>query len=86
MNIEFVESEDALDLSKEASTDETKASGEKQATNDEDIDVINVQPMPIFASDSEDEEDVFEFSTKVRQTIGNRRNARNTVYDEGTNL
>eukprot|EP00934_Nitzschia_sp_Nitz4_P001297 Nitzschia sp. Nitz4//scaffold4_size323378//229440//231143//NITZ4_000690-RA/size323378-processed-gene-0.373-mRNA-1//-1//CDS//3329553489//1297//frame0 len=67
-NVEYVECEDEFDV-----TEDTARAGtiekEDQSEN-ADINVLAVDPVPVFASDSEDEEDVFHFETKVKRIFG----------------
>jgi WD40 repeat protein len=75
-NIEYVEREDEFDVDAEgnfvALDDEGEAA--KAVSNDDGggsnvaIDVLTVAPVPVFASDSEDERDVFEFPVRLRST------------------
>lgn len=74
MNVEYVEREDEFDLD-----DDGKFIAESGSTNgktnneDEPVDVTTVEKVPVFASDSEDEEEVFSFETKVVNLLAGRK-------------
>lgn len=67
-NIEYAECEDEFDVI-ENGKEEVKTQKE---TKDENapVDIIAIDQVAAFASDSEDEEDVFTFETKVRRIFG----------------
>ena len=47
------------------------ASMEEDNREDEIVDILTIEPVPVFQSDSEDEEDVFIFETAItRPTSG----------------
>jgi WD40 repeat protein len=72
-NIEYVECEDEFDIfqgDSKKNQDETMSDGENAL-----VDVLTVSKIASFASDSEDEEDVFAFETKVKHNIGLTANA-----------
>jgi COMPASS component SWD1 len=63
MNVEYVEREDEFDLVEEQEED-------AEAKELEDfVDVVTVDPVPVFASDSESESEVFAFDTKIHQVV-----------------
>ena len=47
----------------------TLPSHEEEVTMDTVVDVQTIRPVPVFASDSEDETQVFSFETKVKNLI-----------------
>lgn len=67
MNVEYIEREDEFDVDENgvhlaASHDaHTSAAGNESAI----VDVMTIEPVPVFASDSEEEENVFAFETRV---------------------
>jgi len=71
-NSEYLECEDEFDI----------PSNENRKTHDDNVntgenalvDVLTVEKIAAFASDSEDEEEVFSFDTKVKQKIGPNAN------------
>jgi len=67
MNVEYVEREDEFDLVEEQDRD----AGEKEM--EEIVDVETVDPVPVFASDSESESEAFTFATIIHSVmIANR--------------
>jgi COMPASS component SWD1 len=67
-NVEYVEREDEFDNDEEENGDEPK--NEEDEEEIVSVDVVTVDPVPVFASDSEDEEEVFCFETKITRRIG----------------
>lgn len=67
-NIEYVEGEDEFDVT--SKTNEGKEGPIVEKTEDLDVDVLTVDPISVFASDSEDETEVFKFETQVKRTFG----------------
>jgi WD40 repeat protein len=67
-NVEYVECEDEFDIDDDDKEDEPK----KEEDEDENgkADVLTIESVPVFASDTEDEEDVFYFDTKVTRLLG----------------
>ena len=65
-NVEYVEREDEFDID----DDKDGGPGEEDDEEDNHVDVVNVDPVPVFASDSEDEEGVFHFETKITRRLG----------------
>jgi len=69
-NVEYVECEDEFDIvedEKEGSISKDEDDGENEI-----VDILTVEPVPVFQSDSEDEADVFTFETQVTNPIGGR--------------
>lgn len=73
MNIEYVEKEDEFDVVIDGDdAEEERRKKEVEAKLMEEgkfVDVTTVDPVPVFDSDSEEEEDVFRFETKIPCTI-----------------
>jgi WD40 repeat protein len=67
-NVEYVEREDEFDIDEDEKGDEPKK--EEDEEENDNVDVVHVEPVPVFASDSEDEEGVFCFETKITRRIG----------------
>jgi WD40 repeat protein len=63
MNVEYVEREDEFDL-----VEEQEGDAEEKELEDF-VDVVTVDPVPVFASDSESESEVFAFDTKIHQVM-----------------
>lgn len=61
-NVEYVECEDEFDI-----VDSEDLESQKKDDEDEEdkeiVDILTIEPVPVFQSDSEDEQDVFYFST-----------------------
>ena len=77
-NIEYMEREDELDVD---ANGKFLAQGTEGAGNeDEHVDVLTIEPVPVFASDSEDEDEVFHFPTRVKGIL-NLRTAKKDVDD-----
>lgn len=75
MNVEYVEKEDEFDVvvdgddfSEETKRKETEA---KLKEEGKIVDVVTVDRVPVFDSDSEDEEDVFRFESRIVGTMKN---------------
>jgi WD40 repeat protein len=67
MNVEYVEDEDEFDI----------VEGEEKGLSDgeeaiSDVDVVKVESVPVFASDSESESEVFIFETKMNNLMSGR--------------
>lgn len=86
-NVEYVEGEDELDevvaeVNNKNNNNHEEENGETTTTSNEapsqqqqdPIDVMTLEPVPVFASDSEDEGEVFEFDVKVVRSFGQQRN------------
>ncbi len=74
-NIEYVEQEDEFDIvvdegSGVAILDATKDGEEEDEENEEVLDVVTIEHIPAFESDSE--EDVFCFPTSVKGLVNRR--------------
>jgi hypothetical protein len=67
-NVEYVEREDEFDNDEEENGDEPKTDEDEEEIVS--VDVVTVDPVPVFASDSEDEEEVFCFESKITRRIG----------------
>jgi WD40 repeat protein len=67
-NVEYVEREDEFDIDDDDKDDEPK--NEEDDEENIDADVVAVEPVPVFASDSEEEEGVFFFQTKITRRLG----------------
>jgi len=84
MNVEYVEREDEFDLDEDGNKIEDKE--EKDAETDDEralVDVVTVERVPVFASDSEDEGDVFHFETKFANMLGGRAGRHGMSLHEG---
>jgi hypothetical protein len=70
-NVEYVECEDEFDIVED---DKLKGSNQEKGEDEMDentiVDVLAIEPVPVFASDSEDESDVFSFQTKITRVLG----------------
>ncbi|KAI2510194.1 hypothetical protein MHU86_4226 [Fragilaria crotonensis] len=77
MNVEYVEQEDEFDVVTD--DDENEASGGDEEDNI--IDVVTVEAVPVFASDSESESEVFTFETKMSNLMFGR--GRNHAKADG---
>ena len=74
-NVEYIEREDEFDIDEQgAHLADNHAHGETDDKENSDVDVLTIKPVPVFASDSEDEREVFDFETKV--TGGRIRGAK----------
>ena len=70
-NVEYVECEDEFDIQEnDKETELSRAAAEEDDNEDEHVDVLKIDPVPVFASDSESEEDVFFFETAVKRLAG----------------
>ena len=67
-NVEYVECEDEFDIVEGGDGNDKK--NDEDEEEQEPVDVLTVESVPVFASDSEDEEDVFCFETKVTRLLG----------------
>ena len=77
MNVEYVEQEDEFDVAVE--NDEKGMSGEDEVENT--VDVVTVELVPVFASDTESESEVFTFETKMNNLMFGR--GRNHAKADG---
>jgi WD40 repeat protein len=64
MNVEYVEDEDEFDI---IEGEENELSDGEKAVSD--VDVVKVESVPVFASDSESESEVFVFETKMNNMM-----------------
>ena len=77
-NVEYVEQEDEFDvvLSGDSKEDERKKDAQAEASSnlerEEVVDVVKVDRIPVFDSDSEDDDDVFYFRTTVKGLLNTR--------------
>eukprot|EP00536_Pseudo-nitzschia_multiseries_P002745 jgi/Psemu1/184298/e_gw1.38.112.1 len=62
-NVEYMECEDEFDIVEEANGG--SASKDEDSEEDNYVDILTVEPVPVFQSDSENEEDVFTFEPTV---------------------
>jgi WD40 repeat protein len=81
MNVEYIEREDEFDLPvhavEQAGSDQAKAISTAVGSGGGGlesviVDVTTITPVPVFASDSEREEDVFVFETRVKNLLAGR--------------
>ena len=75
MNVEYVEQEDEFDLVV-GKTDHSDDNGDNGPDQDV-VDVLAVDKVPVFASDSESESEVFSFRPKSINLMSNRGRGRN---------
>lgn len=66
-NVEYIEREDEYDL--DETTKAPLCTKPIAVVEDTSVDVLGVDPVPVFASDSEDEDEVFEFETRVKNVF-----------------
>ena len=70
-NVEYIEKEDEFDT---VILENMEDKPEKTEEEDNIVDVVTVEKIPVFDSDSEDETDIFSFETKVLgMMVGGRR-------------
>lgn len=80
MNVEYVEREDEFDLDKEGNIMMTKEDADAEMEDENAVvDVVTIESVPVFDSDSEDEEDVFHFETKFTNILGGRVDRRHSL-------
>jgi len=79
-NVEYVEDEDEFDVVKASddthdatTSSESPMSMDVDDDSDEEVDVVSRDPITVYASDSEDEADVFHFEVKVYNLMVERR-------------
>lgn len=80
MNVEYVECEDEFDRDKQGrhqavDKESNSIGGESNSSEDSLVDVTTIEPVPVFASDSEGEEDVFYFETRIKDLMARRGRA-----------
>lgn len=73
MNVEYVEREDEFDVDEQGRylTEVEKEDGEDD-NEGAPVDVTTVEKVPVFASDSEEEEEVFNYEVKVVSVVSDR--------------
>jgi len=88
MNVEYVEREDEFDVVVDGDEEEERRRKEHESKMEEDdlVDVVTVEKVPVFDSDSEDETEVFHFETKVRCIMPVGRRGFGTGAGAGSNL
>jgi len=73
MNVEYIEREDEFDVDENgqhlAAAADSHVDAQSESYEDKKIDVTTIEPVPVFASDSEDEQDVFFFETKLKNAL-----------------
>lgn len=74
MNVEYIEREDEFDVDENG---RHLAAGHDLHSSSEGnesiiVDVRTIEPVPVFASDSEDEEEVFAFGTRMKNLLSGR--------------
>lgn len=67
-NVEYVECEDEFDITENMTGKDTIQKDDDHESAE--VNILAVDPVPTFASDSEDEESVFNFETKVKRILG----------------
>jgi len=73
MNVEYVEREDEFDVDTQGRYLMDIDNKDTQDDNENDfVDVATIERVPVFASDSEDEEEVFSYQTKVVNLLAER--------------
>jgi hypothetical protein len=83
MNVEYVEGEDELDVDEKGNFLADLENKKKVEENEgEIIDVCTVEHVPVFASDSEKEEEVFVFETKIRNLLAGRRVTKSIAIED----
>ena len=83
MNVEYVEGEDELDVDKDGKflVDQESAKGSEE-NESSIVDVCTIEPVPVFASDSEREEEVFAFETKLSNLLLGRRGTKQMAVED----
>jgi hypothetical protein len=74
-NVEYLECEDEFDIVEDE--DGMVVSKEEDDCEDETVDILTIEPVPVFQSDSEDEADVFSFRSHVTKGRGGGDNNTN---------
>lgn len=83
MNVEYIEGEDELDLDTNNSpSNRTGLQRMEDGPGEVMVDVRTWDPLPVFASDSEREEEVFQFETKIRNLLAGRRTTKSATFDD----
>mmetsp|Transcript_21000 Transcript_21000/g.46885 ORF Transcript_21000/g.46885 Transcript_21000/m.46885 type:complete len:106 (+) Transcript_21000:3-320(+) len=69
MNVEYVEREDEFDIVVDSDYSETERNRKKTDAEvkeeGEGVDVVTVDRVPVFDSDTEDEDEVFRFESRI---------------------
>lgn len=60
-----MECEDEFDIVENEKTD--SVSKEEDNTENDDVDILTIEHVPVFQSDSEDEDEVFMFETAINR-------------------
>ena len=83
MNVEYVEGEGELDVDKDGKflVDQENAQ-ELEENENATVDVCSVEPVPVFASDSEIENEVFVFEQKMSNLLLGRRFSKSVALDD----
>eukprot|EP00522_Entomoneis_paludosa_P015553 CAMPEP_0172447906 /NCGR_PEP_ID=MMETSP1065-20121228/7060_1 /TAXON_ID=265537 /ORGANISM="Amphiprora paludosa, Strain CCMP125" /LENGTH=826 /DNA_ID=CAMNT_0013199279 /DNA_START=35 /DNA_END=2515 /DNA_ORIENTATION=- len=63
---------------KKSQQDRIAPKSKKEETRDDDVDILTTAPVPVFASDSEEESEAFAFETRVKNLFVTRSNPRNS--------
>lgn len=78
MNVEYIEREDEFDVDENgqhlAAAADSHVDAQSESYENKKIDVTTIEPVPVFASDSEDERDVFFFETKLKNALSGFKN------------
>jgi hypothetical protein len=74
-NVEYLECEDEFDIVEDE--DGMVVSKEEDDCEDETVDILTIEPVPVFQSDSEDEADVFSFRSHITKGRGGGENNTN---------
>jgi len=74
-NVEYLECEDEFDIVEDGKTGST--SKEDDNREDEIVDILTIEPVPVFQSDSEDEEDVFMFEAAITRPVNGKGGGEN---------
>ena len=70
-NVEYLECEDEFDIVENGKG--VSDSKEEDNVEDDAVDILTIEHVPVFQSDSEDEEEVFMFQTSInRQTASGK--------------
>jgi WD40 repeat protein len=76
MNVEYVEAEDEFDVDANGKYLSDMGNTNGDDNESEIVDVTTIEKVPVFASDSEDEEEVFTFATRVTSNGIRKRSIR----------
>jgi hypothetical protein len=83
-NVEYIEEEGELDKDEMDRYIVTPGDQSHVSENGKDkyIDVISIEAVPVFASDSENEEEVFAFETKIKNSMVGRKSVKPIQLEE----